>query len=360
MEEPIQSKGSFTDCSRLYALQGALAQQEWRIPPLMDRILKDLKPFLTHSFMNVRNRIGSMLTTVFISDLDFGHFPGNTDGLQGGNHRNPKVLDFINEVVPQLEILASSEDSEEPPLEAEKNQNGAEMMMMPTPEMMARMPLPPPEMMARMPMLPPEMMARMRMPPPEMMARMRMPPPEMMARMRMPPPEMMLPPGMGMPHGMPDPMMFDPASHPMMEMTSQTNGIILDPEKEEKQKAIRLFQAVCKCIGGCLERDIRGIRPEYYKLLPMLCNQESNDIEVHLAKDCSYVLSQMAQCVLPKHVIPACLDAMSQVSKSESWRSRASVLELLQVRKTIRNSNNRLFQTELSIGEFCTTAQSGT
>jgi len=103
------------------------------------------------------------------------------------------------------------------------------------------------------------------------------------------------------------------------------------PLKKEKQKAIRLLQAVCKCIGGCLVRDFRGVRPEYYKLLPMLCNHESNEIETHLAKDCIATLGYLAQAILPLHVIPTCLEAISQVYKSGSWKARASVLELLQV-----------------------------
>ena len=89
--------------------------------------------------------------------------------------------------------------------------------------------------------------------------------------------------------------------------------------------------AVCKCIGGCLVRDFQGIRAEYYKLLPMLCNHESNEIETHLAKDCIFTLGYMAQAILPLSVIPACLQAIEQVSKSGSWKARASVLGLLQV-----------------------------
>ena len=92
--------------------------------------------------------------------------------------------------------------------------------------------------------------------------------------------------------------------------------------------------AVCKCIGGCLVRDFQGIRAEYYKLLPMLCNHESNEIETHLAKDCIFTLGYMAQAILPLSVIPACLQAIDQVSKSGSWKARASVLELLQVTLT--------------------------
>ena len=65
---------------RLYALQGALAQQEWRIPTIMHQLLQEMKPFMTHSFLNVRERLGSMLTNIFISDLDFSKFPGKQHG----------------------------------------------------------------------------------------------------------------------------------------------------------------------------------------------------------------------------------------------------------------------------------------
>ena len=104
------------------------------------------------------------------------------------------------------------------------------MRMPPPPEMMMRMPMggpgmrmPPPAEMLRM--LPPEMLQRMpmggpgmRMPPPAEMLRML--PPEMMM-MRPPPPELAK-------------MINFEAAEPM-------NGV--DPEKEEKKKAIRLLQA---------------------------------------------------------------------------------------------------------------------
>ena len=98
--------------------------------------------------------------------------------------------------------------------------------------------------------------------------------------------------------------------------------------------------AVCKCIGGCLVRDFQGIRAEYYKLLPMLCNHESNEIETHLAKDCIFTLGYMAQAILPLSVIPACLQAIDQVSKSGTWKARASVLGLLQVTMPYLNVHN--------------------
>ena len=112
MEEPIRSKGSFIDSSRLYALQGGMAQQEWRIGELCHRLNDFLKPYLTHPFKNVRDRLGSVLANIYMSDLDFIHVKGienNDPSLSTrmqSNKRNPKVVDFINEVLPQLEIMS--------------------------------------------------------------------------------------------------------------------------------------------------------------------------------------------------------------------------------------------------------------
>merc|ERR1719273_635584 len=131
MEEPIRSKGSFIDSSRLYALQGGIAQQEWRVGELCHRLNDFLKLFLTHPFKNVRDRLGSVLANIYMSDLDFIHVGIDNDGqflskrLQS-NKRNPRVVDFINEVLPQLEIM-SQEPDETLPLVKLRNssQNGS-------------------------------------------------------------------------------------------------------------------------------------------------------------------------------------------------------------------------------------------
>lgn len=44
--------------SHLYVLQGGLAQQEWRVPELLHRLLSYLEPKLTQVYKNVRERIG--------------------------------------------------------------------------------------------------------------------------------------------------------------------------------------------------------------------------------------------------------------------------------------------------------------
>lgn len=44
--------------SRLYILQGALAQQEWRVPVLLHNLSQYLRSHLAHLYKNVRDRIG--------------------------------------------------------------------------------------------------------------------------------------------------------------------------------------------------------------------------------------------------------------------------------------------------------------
>jgi hypothetical protein len=103
MEEPIRSQGSFIDSSRLYMLQGGIAQQEWRIPELLHRLLAFLGPYLKHPYLDVRERIGSVLTNIFILDIDYG-----TE--ERSNKRNPSIADFLLSVLPELEILSREPD----------------------------------------------------------------------------------------------------------------------------------------------------------------------------------------------------------------------------------------------------------
>jgi len=53
--------------SRLYVLQGGLAQQEWRVPELLHRLLQYLEPKLTQVYKNVRERIGRYMGPFTVS-----------------------------------------------------------------------------------------------------------------------------------------------------------------------------------------------------------------------------------------------------------------------------------------------------
>ena len=80
----------------------------------------------------------------------------------------------------------------------------------------------------------------------------------------------------------------------------------------------------------------------------MLCTNESNDFEPNLARDCAVTLAYLAQVIVPLNVLPSCLDAIEQiVDKSVSWKSKAAVLEFLQV------SYNYIRLIEKLLSIFC-------
>ncbi len=402
MEEPLQSRGAFMDSSRLYVLQGAVAQQEWRAGRMLHRLMDFLRPYCSHPYKAVRDRMGSVLTNIFLNDLDFA------DRGEASNKRSPRIGDFIKEVVPQLEVLTEEPDPEllVPRIPGAMagvttNLNGAgppiAPMMVPRDGMvMIRPPGPPPinggGPVLRMPMPrmppPPEVLAQMRMPPPgavippELLARLPgPPPPELLARLpgpitpevlaRMPPPEVLAgiaggqaPPPEIMaqmmaafgPAGPPPPevLMAMAQGMPPMGMEGEESAGKGSEEYEKRQTAIRLAQtgkrsiffvrkcicncimifvpqpAVCKFLAGSLMRGFNGLKRESYLLLPVLCMNESNEFEPHLAKDCTYTLACLSQSLLPVGVVDDCLSAVETVaSGSPSWKAKCAVLDVL-------------------------------
>lgn len=59
-------------------------------------ILEYLRPYLNHSFQNVRDRLGSLLINIFEADL---HFTGATEP------ECPRVKDFVHQIIAQIQIM---------------------------------------------------------------------------------------------------------------------------------------------------------------------------------------------------------------------------------------------------------------
>uniref|UniRef100_A0A1L8DSH8 Putative proteasome activator complex subunit 4 n=1 Tax=Nyssomyia neivai TaxID=330878 RepID=A0A1L8DSH8_9DIPT len=96
LENPLRETTSFIDCSRIYCLQGPFNQHVWRMNSIAKRLLDYLRPYFVHPFQNVRERLGSILINIFEADLTF----------PGGNEPHcPRMRDFIQEILPQLQIL---------------------------------------------------------------------------------------------------------------------------------------------------------------------------------------------------------------------------------------------------------------
>jgi proteasome activator subunit 4 len=91
-----QSRGSFRATSVLYLLQRAVSQQEWRVPVLHHRLLEHLEPQLSHPYKLVRDRLGSVLSIIFLFDIEL---------LGGRLSSQPAVTDFIEHLLTGLQPL---------------------------------------------------------------------------------------------------------------------------------------------------------------------------------------------------------------------------------------------------------------
>ncbi len=89
---------------------------------------------------------------------------------------------------------------------------------------------------------------------------------------------------------------------------------------------------MCKFLSGTLHRALNGVKPEYYDLFEVLCINESNELEPNLSRDCNVTLAYLASAMLPRDVIPKCLEAVGGVVRnSASWKAKSAALNFLQV-----------------------------
>ncbi|CAL8307041.1 unnamed protein product [Boreogadus saida] len=100
MESPLSGEGgSFRDASLLYVIQGGVSQQQWRVSELLHRFLSNLEPRLTHVYKNVRERIGSVLTYIFMMDVAL---PGTRPTS------SPRVAHFVERLLGRLQPLMAA------------------------------------------------------------------------------------------------------------------------------------------------------------------------------------------------------------------------------------------------------------
>lgn len=96
LEDPLRETASYINCGRISSLQCAFNTHVWRMPNVAHRLLDYFRPHLAHSFQNVREAIAALLINVF--EMDF-RYPGTSEP------KCPRIRSFIDEVMPQLQIL---------------------------------------------------------------------------------------------------------------------------------------------------------------------------------------------------------------------------------------------------------------
>ncbi|KZC11232.1 Proteasome activator complex subunit 4 [Dufourea novaeangliae] len=235
LEEPClaESESSFAECGRLFILQVALDEQSWRVSHLLRRLLKRTEDRLLASpFENVRDRLASVLVTVFNANL---RFPGTSN-----SQWTPRTDDLINRIIPRLQSLVT--------------ENTTVLSM-------------------------------------------------------------------------------DEQSLSAQVANVKFNDSSVNSEKnvEDWEMAIRLLKTVCKWIANTIIRSQNGLQPGFYEIFPIICQLENCDIDTELTKLCTSTLAVLAQAFTLPHDMPTALDAIIKMSKHNSWWTRSTCLEFLQV-----------------------------
>jgi len=347
MEEPLRSQGSFLDSSRLYVLQGAIAQQEWRVGSLLHRLDQFLKPFLTHPYQNVRERLGSVVANIYAMDIQF---PSGTGGAL-----SPNISDLVTEVLPKLEMMTIEPDpslynfhKKDEKFASEINQESFELICSKlSPELASSVKEQGLDHLKtlfamlseeQIPSFPPEV----RLSPAELQKMLGS------GMLATPTTEILKIAGQNKDLSMalqgdknsltnvmiaPPEVMFTPQLLSAIQDVTCNNpeSSALADKWEERQSGVRLLQTMCKLVAGVLLRNWYTVKPELFQFLEMLALNESSELEPELAQDCNVALACLSTCIVPLKVLPTALNAIEHVSLSSSWKAKIAMLEFLQV-----------------------------
>ncbi|XP_045600493.2 proteasome activator complex subunit 4 isoform X1 [Procambarus clarkii] len=356
MDDPLRaSEGAFNGSSRMYMLMGGLGQQEWRVAELSHRLLEYLRPSLSHPYKSIRDRLGSVLTGIFMYDLVL---PGGVTSLY------PSSSEFIDYVLPQLAILIQEPGSSmahdcdldnskcDPSLPlsqdilSSQHPNGTVFSERVVPSMMD---LQSSSLMSNDSLN--KVLNSMHIDGTSQLSLIN-PLTNHLASLE----SSNLLAG----HENKDALRVS-AKLKLRENCDISSDVICEPVNvipshslsdiknnihenhikspangcfggsEERKATVRLMNTVCRWLVGQMGRCYNGVTPEIYRLLPHLCQLESVDNDPELRGNCVATLAVISQALVLPARVPALMDAITQVAKSSWWRARAAVLSLLQV-----------------------------
>nr|UCK81620.1 proteasome activator complex subunit 4 [Arenicola marina] len=288
MDDPMRGEGgSFGDASRLYVLQGALAQQEWRVPGLLHRFLQYSQPHMAHTYKNVRDRLGSILVNVFLYDVQL---------RQGAGTSSPTRAQFILDVVKKLQVLRESHPSNGPG-------NGSSNASSPGQDNGLGDPVVAMAIDSASPGDTPSSCSSSTATPSEQET------------------------GAASSGDIKLQMLNDPEKGSLGTLS----GVSFGEESPEHKEAVRLCKTVLKWMEGCFSRMFQCLTPEMFELLPIMCLLESEIQDDELRHECKITLAFLSKTLLSADVIPVALETIDKVASLNSWHARKAILSYLQV-----------------------------
>ena len=102
-------------------------------------------------------------------------------------------------------------------------------------------------------------------------------------------------------------------------------------ENDEDSEANRVLQTISVFVTNYIQASAASINPELYRLLPFLCQYTGNEKNEELTQSCLRALCFLSVCTVQQRTIPAVLEMINKVKASESWKSKISMLEFVQV-----------------------------
>jgi proteasome activator subunit 4 len=102
-------------------------------------------------------------------------------------------------------------------------------------------------------------------------------------------------------------------------------------EDSETKRANRTLEMVSLWICHQIRLSSASLDPALFELLPYLCQFIGTETDQDVSQACLQALCYLSACVLPAAAIQPMLDMVGRIAHSESYKTKMSVLEFLQV-----------------------------
>ena len=105
----------------------------------------------------------------------------------------------------------------------------------------------------------------------------------------------------------------------------------LEGKDSEAKTASRTLETVSLWICHQIQISSASLDPALFDLLPHLCQFIGTETDQDVSQACLQALCYLSVCILPSHAITRMLDVVEKIARSESCKTKMSLLEFLQV-----------------------------